>query len=135
MKRWLLLQFAIRSYRRRLKAERRYSRALEAQLEGERARNLAREDELASVPMRMVGAPGLLPRTGRATPVESLRRSVERKRPVVRDAWSMLTEDERAEYPLYAADADPNGLHEQATKQEFIQMVIARREMERGEIM
>lgn len=122
-----------------LHRERKYSRALEAQLEGERLRNQAREDELSTIPMRMAGVTGLAPRTGRARLVEPLRETIERKPPRARDAWSMLTEDERSEWPSWSADIEsvegPMGDRRKAYQREFADMVFARRLSENGEIM
>lgn len=120
-----------------LSRERRYSRALEAQLEGEKARNVAREDELLTVPMRMLGMYGVATREGRATPIEPLRSQVTRKRTTVQaSGWASLTDDERAEWPLYLADVNPDDNHVQQTKREFIEFIRQRRLQESGgEIM
>lgn len=119
--------------------ERQYSRALEAQLEGERQRNQAREDELMTVPMRMAGVIGLATRTSRAMPIEPLRRQAQRRPPTVRDAWSMLTEDERAEWLPWSTDIEntegPMGDKRKSYQREFADMIIARRMSESGEIM
>lgn len=115
--------------------ERRYSRALEAQLEGEKSRNQSREDELLTVPMRYLGMYGVATREGRAVPIEPLRRQVT-QRPLKVGGWANLTDDERAEWPLYLADVNPDDNHVQQTKREFIEFIHARRIQESGgEIM
>ena len=126
---WLLIQtLASRSYWKR------YALRLEEQLEGEKARNQEREDFLLNaIPLALgVWAPRV--REGRARPVTPLRREVNRRTPPV-DSWAMLTEEERAEWPLYQADADPNQVNIPATKQEFLQMVLMRRQEEGTEVM
>lgn len=117
--------------------ERRYSRALEAQLEGEKIRNQAREDELITVPMRMLGMYGVATREGPAPLVQPLRRQAARQHRQVTQSspWAMLTDDERAEWPLYLADVDPDGVRVQQVRQEFLQMIEQRRVTEGGEIM
>jgi hypothetical protein len=117
--------------------ERRYSRALESQLEGEKARNQSREDELITVPMRMLGLYGVATREGPAPQVQPLRRQTARRSRQVAQAspWAMLTDNERAEWPLYLADADPDGLRVQQVKREFLQMIEQRRATEAGEVM
>lgn len=133
MKRWLLVRL-LRN-RHALRRERRYSRALEAQLEGEKYRNRAREDELITVPMRMQGMYGVATREGPARPIEPLRRQVQRKRSIPSvDGWAMLTDEERAEYQMYRADINPLPEQETSVKREFLEMVRLRR-MANEEIM
>lgn len=118
--------------------ERRYSRALEAQLEGEKQRNQSREDELLTVPMRMLGMYGVATREAPAPQQEPLRRQTLRQRRVIPQSggWSSLTEEERAEWPFYLADADPDGIRVNEVRREFMQMIEHRRAAESGgEIM
>lgn len=123
---WLLL---------RLLYWRRYALALERQLEGEKLRNRAREDELITVPMRYLGMYGVATREGPAQPRDPLRRQVQRPRPVAASGWNALTDEERAEWPLFKADADPDGQNEAATRREFLQMIELRRQGIGDEIM
>lgn len=128
MKRWLWVRL-LRT-RRALQQERRYSRALEARLEGERWRNQAREDELITVPMRMLGMYGVATRESPAPQQEPLRRQAMRQPRSVPSVspWSALTDEERAEWPLYLADADPDGVRVNQVRQEFLQMIEFRRQ-------
>lgn len=107
---------------------RRYAKALERQLEGERWRNQAREDELLTVPMRYLGMYGVATREGPAQPRDPLRRQIQKPRTRQVDAWASLTDEERAEWPLYKADADPDGQNDAAVKREFLQMIEFRRQ-------
>jgi hypothetical protein len=113
----------------------RYALALERQLEGERWRNQAREDEMITVPMRMAGLYGVATREGPAQPRDPLRRQIQRPPVQAANPWELLTEEERAEWPTYLADADPNGTNVPAARREFLQMVQMRRQEEGAEIM
>lgn len=127
MSRWLLIRLI--TTRRALATERKYSRALEAQLEAERWRNQAREDELLTVPMRYLRFLGVATREGPAQPRDPLRRQVERPRDVSRsNGWANLTEDELAEWSVYKSDADPDGTHEATVRREFLEMIEFRRQ-------
>lgn len=109
-----------------LARERKYSRALEAQLEGEKQRNQGREDELITIGMRVQGLYGVATREHPAPPREPLRRQIER--PVAKpDAWATLTDDERREWPVFKADADPDGTNTTRARREFLQMIEFRR--------
>lgn len=125
MNRWLLIR--VIALRRALAKERRYSLALERQLEGERCRNQAREDTLLNMVPHSRGLYGAMVREARATPAEPLRRQATRPIPRL-NPWANLTEEERAEWPLYKADADPDGEHEEATRREFLQLIEFRRQ-------
>lgn len=137
---WLLLRLFIRTRRERnhlrqaLRAEQAYSLALESQLEGERWRNQSREDELLTVPMRSLGMYGVATRSAPAPPRDPLRRQINRSISKA-DPWAMLTDEERAEWPLYQADADPDGTHTAAVRREFLQMIEMRRSENDTEIM
>jgi hypothetical protein len=112
----------------------RYALALEAQLEGEKARNQEREDTLLNIVPHALGVFGPRVRDGRAQPLAPLRRQInQRKSPV--DPWQLLTEEERAEWPTYLADADPDGVNVPAVRREFLQMIQTRRQEEGVEIM
>mgnify|MGYP001564395924 CR=1 FL=1 len=112
----------------------RYALALESQLEGEKARNQEREDTLLNIIPHSLNVFGPRVRDGRANPVTSLRRQIgQRKSPV--DPWALLTEEERAEWPMYLADADPNGTNVPAVRREFLQMIEMRRHDEGVEVM
>lgn len=112
----------------------RYALQLESLLEGEKARNQEREDTLLNIVPHSLGVFGPRVRDGRARPTTPLRRQVgQRKSPA--DPWSLLTEDERAEWPMYLADADPDGTNVPAVRREFLQMIETRRREEGVEIM
>lgn len=115
--------------------ERRYTRALEAQLEGEKDRNRAREDEMMTVPMRMLGMYGVATREGPAQPREPLRRQIQQRTRTRTDPWAMLSDDERREWQLFKADADPDGTNTAAVKREFLEMIEYRRANGDAEIM
>lgn len=124
---WILL---------RLLYWRRYALRLEAQLEGEKARNQSREDELLTVPMRYLGMYGVATREGPAQPRVPLGRQLERHNSMPRaSAWSTLTDDERAEWVIYKTDTDYAGVPEQQARKEFLQMLEIRRAQNDAEIM
>lgn len=66
-----------------------------------------------------------------------LRRRIEQpRRPVAQsNPWAALTDDERAEWPIYFADADPSGEREHAVRKEFLEMIAFRRQQNDGDIM
>lgn len=116
---------------------RRYARSLERQLEGEQLRNRSREDELITVPMRMLGMYGVATRTSRAQPVEPLRRLAERgSRSIPQaSAWASLSDEERSEWVIYKEDTDAAGVPEQQAKREFLEMIEIRHSQNDAEIM
>lgn len=126
MNRWLLIR--VIALRRALAKERRYSLSLERQLEGERWRNQAREDELLTVPMRYLRFLGVATREGPAQPRDPLRRQLERPPVPQASGFAALTDEERAEWQIYKADADPDGTNERAVRREFLQMIEFRRQ-------
>lgn len=123
---WLLL---------RLLYWRSYALALERQLEGEKLRNRAREDELITIPMRIMGLYGVATREGPAQPRDPLRRQMQRPRPVAASGWEALTDEERAEWPLFKADTDRDGTNVETARREFLQMIEFRRQGNDAEIM
>lgn len=112
----------------------RYALSLEAQLEGEKARNQEREDTLLNIVPHTLGVFGPRVRDGRARSVVPPRRQATQRR-VAADPWALLTEEERAEWPTYLADADPDGTNIPAIRREFLQMIETRRQEEGTEIM
>lgn len=140
MKRWLLIRLnamrrARNRARRELKAERQYALALESQLEGEKARNQGREDTLLNIVPHALGVFGPRVRDNRARPIVPLREQIGQRRKSPADPWELLTEEERAEWSMYLADADPNGTNVPAVRREFLQMIQTRRQEEGFEIM
>lgn len=131
MKRFSLLSALLIRARLALFVERRYSRSLEAQLEGEKQRNQTREDELASSGLRLAGLYGLAPRDSPAQPRESLRRQSGRQstrnRIVQADPWANLTEEEAMEWPSYQQDALDHNVDLPTARREFIQTIEMRR--------
>jgi len=139
MNRWFLVRLnamrrARNKARKELQAERKYALALEAQLEGEKARNQEREDTLTNIVPHVLGVFGPRVRDGRAQPIVPPRRKIgQRLSPA--DPWSLLTEEERAEFQTYLADADPSGTNVSTVRREFLQMIEMRRREEGIDVM
>lgn len=112
----------------------RYALQLESQLEGEKARNQEREDTLLNMIPHSLGVFGPRVRDGRAQPIAPLRRQMGRRRSPA-DPWSLLTEEERSEWPMYLADADPDGKNVPRVRREFLEMIQMRRQEEGIEVM
>lgn len=113
----------------------RYALSLESQLEGEKVRNQEREDTLLNIVPHALGVFGPRVRDGRARPITPPRRQAARQRLAPSDPWTLLTEEERAEWPMYLADAAPDGTNVPRVRREFLEMIEMRRQEETIEVM